>query len=169
MNRKYTFICDKAGEINAKFSELEAKLEKCKERGETLFIDVIVAKNIFDDVFLPLLGRLDYYRSGTINSYKVIKEEMEILREDIYPNELFIDKPTIIFFAIDSDTVIHLKNEVVIMNEVKGTIIFENQEARLVARKLNNAKLIHPSGTFFPCDINDCTLGYKEDLCAIFS
>ena len=168
MTINYTWLCEKANDVSQGFAELEKALSECKESNNILSIDVIVNKDIFDDVFLPLLGRLDYYQSGFINSYKVIKNEVQILKEDIFPDEMTIKKPTIIFFPIEDTMVIHLQSELVIMSEVKGTIIFENAEAKLIAKKLDNAKLVHPSGSFFPCTIDECNLSYKEDLCAIF-
>ena len=157
MTINYTWLCEKESDVSQGFVDLEKALSECKESNDILSIDVIVNKNIFDDVFLPLLGRLDYYQSGFINSYKVIKDEVQIFKKDIFPD------------PIEVTMVIHLQSELVIMSDVKGTIIFENAEAKLIAKKLDSAKLVHPSGSFYPCTINDCNLSYKEDLCAIFS
>lgn len=149
-------------EINFKLNQLEKALLDARLNGEIIAIDCLATAKIFDDVLMRLLYILDTYKNAYVDAYKVIRDDVLMIKDTIISSPIIINKKAIIFFPIEKEMTLILDNEVIVLNRVSGTIIFENKDAKLKAKQLDHCKIIHPQGVFSNVTSKDCSLSFFQ-------
>lgn len=148
MKDYYNLTIRKNSDITLKLVNIESELQKASDEKRKIYIRIHSIKGLFELFIPPLIGYLKYYQSGVIDSYYVEEEKQKIIKENNFFSVINIKKPTTFLCSIESDQTLIVYSSLHIIGTFKGTLIFQNNEAIVIAKKMENAKIINCMGVF---------------------
>ena len=108
-----------------------------------VYIKLDVSKELFEECLSLVVPKLNFYQKGIITSLNVIDNSFHEYEEDDFPLVKTLDQKSIIKFKIPSEMTLKITSFAIFLGEVEGTLILENEETKVICKKLNNAKIIN--------------------------
>ncbi len=126
------------------------QLNKCLSRIDRLLLKIInpldlklsVSKEMFDQAINEIVPRLRFSDIGIISRLNVINNDYIVFEEDNFSFNQILKEKCIIKFPIPKDMTLQIYSQVIILNEVSGTIFLMDDNASLFCDRLNHAKVI---------------------------
>lgn len=148
MKEYYNLTISECSNINLKLRNIERKLEEAHDENKKLYIRIRSSAQLFELFIPPLIGYLKYYQSGVIDSYYVEEEKHKIIKENNFFSVINIKRPTTFLCDIDCEQTLMVYSSLTILGTFKGTLIIQNNKAVVIAKKMENAKVINCMGVF---------------------
>lgn len=156
--KTYMMVANSLEVVDLLIRKLKDDLIQAKFNKEKLSVCFLGCKEIAPSLALEIMAILTFYGSGELKQFKLEKNAFNIIRRDIYQDEiLIIDKPTIIEKSVNSGALIILESTLFVAGVFKGTAVLKSYGSSLFANEYSNAKVRTPKH-----DYNSLNISTKE-------
>ena len=114
-----------------------------------VYMKLEVSKDLFEESLSLIVPKLSFYNKGIITSLNVIDKSFYEYEEDDFPLVKTLDQKSLIKFKIPREMTLKISSFAIFLGEVEGTLILENEDATVVCKKLNNAKIINTKSSSY--------------------
>lgn len=143
--KMYMMVANSLESVDLLINKLKDDLVQAKFDKEKLSVCFLGCKGIAPALALEIMAILAFYGSGELKQFRLEKNYFDIIRRDIYQDEiLIIDKPTIIEKSVNTGALIILESTLFVAGVFSGTAVLKTYGSSLFANEYNNAKVRTP-------------------------
>ena len=110
---------------------------------QPISLKLMIKKNMFEESLKQIVPKLKFLNKGIITSLEVIRDDYQVFEEDNFSLHEEIKSNAIIKFKIPKEMSLKIHSQVIVLNDVEGTIFLMNENASITCNKMIDAKVIN--------------------------